>query len=79
MPAEKRVWWSIASNIGLLGTGWLVTQQGPRWNEGVAHWPIMFRVRERARQEAKALNLKYTQHGWKFQVIRLEVHYRYAH
>lgn len=74
-PRRKMIWWSIRSDIGLLGTGWLCTQQDSRWNEGVAHWPIMFITRARARQEARALNQKYVQHGWKFHPVRLVVTY----
>ena len=77
MGVESRVWWSISSDsISLLGTGWLTTQQEPRWNEGVAHWPIMFKTRKRARKEVHALNAKYLYLKWKFHVVRLEVVYR---
>ena len=77
MVTERRVWWSLSSkSLPLLGTGWLTTQQAPRWNEGVAHWPIMFRTRKRAREEVIALNLKYQYLGWKFKLVRLEVTYR---
>ena len=75
---EQTVWWSISSkSLPLLGTGWLTTQQVPRWNEGVAHWPIMFQTRKRAREESKALDAKHQCRGWKFHVTRLEVTYRY--
>ena len=79
MMTEQRVWWTISTkSLPLLGTGWLTTQQEPRWNEGVAHWPIMFRTRKRAREESKALDAKYQYLGlgWKFHVTRLEVTYR---
>ena len=73
---RTKTWWSLVlPDVGLLGTGWLVTQQVPRWNGGAAHWPIMFQTRRRARQECQALREKYREQGWKFQVVRLAITY----
>ena len=60
----------------LLGIGWLTIKQEPPWSEGVAHWPIMFKTRKRAREEVHVLNMKYRYFKWKFRVTRLEVTYR---
>ena len=75
---QYKVWWSIESpNVGgLLGTGWLCEQPNPRWNLGVAHWPIMFRTRKAAREEVQGLVAKYAHLGWSFRSVKLLVTYR---
>lgn len=75
MPANRKIWWGIRSDTGLLGIGWLTEPHTLRWNEGVAHWPLMFITRVRARKEARDLTIKHRAYGWKFHVTRLEVTY----
>lgn len=71
---NEKAWGIVLLGTGLLYDAWHKITE-PRW-PGEPVWPLLFRTRRQAVDWKKQAETRYSQHGWKFHVVRVIISVR---